>query len=99
DYANVFGIGRDQTLFWGVSGQTGFRALRATAWIRSEEARAARTSYYQQGLSGFARLEYRLRTLNLAVEYRRSYSLMQYAELLNPDSFRGRQFRLSIIRQ
>ena len=99
DYANAFGIGRDQTLFWSVGGQTSFRSLRASAWIRSEEANAARTDYHQQGLNGFVRLEYRLRTLNLAAEYRRSYSLLQYAEMLNPDSFRGRQFRLSIIRQ
>ena len=99
DYANAFGIGRDQTLFWGVGGQTGFRLLRASAWIRSEEVRTARTGYYQQGLSSFARLEYRLRTLNVAAEYRRNFSLLQYAQAFNPDSFRGRQFRLSIIRQ
>jgi hypothetical protein len=99
DYANAFGIGRDQTLFWGVGGQTSFRLLRASTWIRSEDVRAARTGYYQQGLSGFARLEYRLRTLNVAAEYRRNYSVLQYAAAFNPDSFRGRQFRLSIIRQ
>jgi hypothetical protein len=99
DYANAFGIGRDQTLFWGVGGQTSFRSLRATGSLRSEEATAAMTGYHQQGLNGSVRVEYRLRTLNVAAEYRRSYSLLQYAEMFNPDSFRGRQFRLSIIRQ
>jgi hypothetical protein len=99
DYVNPFGIGRDQTLFYGVGGQTSFRSLRATASIRSEAATATKTGYNQQGLNGSARLEYRLRTLNVAVEYRRNYSLLQYAEMLNPDSFRGRQLRLSIIRQ
>src|SRR5204862_4468952 len=91
--------GRDQTLFWGVGGQTSFRLLRASTWIRSEDVRAARTGYSQQGLSAFARLEYRVRTLNVAAEYRRNFSLLQYAQAFNPDSFRGRQFRLSIIRQ
>jgi hypothetical protein len=99
DYENIFGTGRDQTLFWGVSGQTSFRSLHLTGWLRSEEAKAARTGYYEQGLSGLVRAEYRLRTLSVAVDYRRNYSHLQYAEILNPDSFRGRQFRLSITRQ
>ena len=100
DYASSTGIGRDRTLFWGVGGQTALRsALRLSAWIRSEAAIASRTGFDQQVLSSFGRLEYRLRTLTVAAEYRNSQGRLQYLEMLGPDAFRGRQFRLSISRQ
>ena len=73
--------------------------LQASAWIRSEFATASKTGYTQEGLSALGRLEYRLRAFRVAAEYRHATSLMQYAEMPNPDNFRGHQFRISLIRQ
>lgn len=100
DYAGVFGDGRDRTLFWNVGGQSiVFSTLRFSAWVRSEAARASRTGYDQRVLSGFGRLDYRLRTLNLALEYQRNQSRLMYAVMPSPDHFRGRQIRFNVTRQ
>lgn len=100
DFAGAIGTGRDRTLFWGVGGQASVRsALHLSGWVRSETAMAGQTSFDQRGLSSSARMEYRLRLLNVAVEYRQSQSTLQYAGMPRPDGFRGRQVRLSVIRQ
>lgn len=100
DYASALDAGRDRTWFWSGSGQMSLRSsLRASAWVRDEEAVATRTGFRQRSLSGLARLEYRLRTLTLAAEYRRGRSFMQYVRSPEPDVFRGRQFRFTLMRQ
>ncbi|MEO8681640.1 MAG: hypothetical protein ABI665_21520 [Vicinamibacterales bacterium] len=91
--------GRDRSLFWGVGAQATMRSLRAIAWIRSEDITAITTRYDQQGLSSLARLEYRLRTLNFALEYRHNNSLLQYGSAPEPTLFRGHQIRFSLTRQ
>lgn len=94
------GPGTDRSFFWSV-GMDGAVAqtLRLTGWVRSEFATASRTQFNLDSLGAFARAEYRLRALNLALEYRRSHSRMRYPGLLGPDAFSGNQIRFSVIRQ
>lgn len=99
DYTLVTGSGRDQTLFWGVTARAAVRALIMTAAVRSENAVASQTGFDQQAINGTARLEYRIRLLNVALEYREGNSRLLYAAMPSPDAMRGRQLRVSIIRQ
>ena len=100
DYAGAAGDGTDRSLFWSVGLDSAVRqALHLSGWLRTETASASRTRFDQDALSAFARVEYRLRTLNFAVEYRRSQSRMLYPGLVGPDAFAGRQVRFSITRQ
>jgi hypothetical protein len=99
-YATAAGDGIDQALFWGGGLQSTLRrSLRIMAWVRSEDTTATSTHFDQRGLSGLARLEYRLRTLNFAVEYRHNYHLLQYGGAPVPTMFRGHQYRFSLMRQ
>ena len=99
-YLSAVGIGFDRSVFWGVGAQTTMRrSLRAIAWLRSEDTTAASTRFDQKGLSGLARLEYRLRTLNFSVEYRHNDSLLRYGGAPVPTMFRGHQLRFSLTRQ
>ena len=100
DYEGAAGGGTDRSLFWSVGLDSAVRqALHLSGWLRTEAASASRTRFDQDALSAFGRLEYRLRTLNLAVEYRRSHSRMVYPGMIGPDAFAGRQVRFSITRQ
>ena len=100
DFDGAAGVGIDRSLFWSVGLDGSLRqTLHLSGWLRSENASASRTLFNQQALSAFGRLEYRLRTLNFALEYRRSHSRMQYPGMLGPDAFGGRQFRFSVVRQ
>lgn len=99
DYRLVTGAGRDQTLFWGVSARAVVRTLTLTATVRSEAAVASQTGFDQKAINGNARLEYRIRLLHVAVEYREGNSRLVYAALPSPDAMRGRQVRISVIRQ
>ena len=100
DYDGAAGGGTDRSLFWSVGLDSAVRqALHLSGWLRTEAASASRTRFDQDALSAFGRLEYRLRTLNLAVEYRRSHSRMVYPGMIGPDAFAGRQVRFSITRQ
>jgi hypothetical protein len=99
-YLSAVGRGIDKAIFWGVGAQyAAGRVFRASAWIRSEDSLATSTHFDQQTLSGLARLEYRLRTINFAVEYRHNDSRLQYGEAPVPSLFRGHQFRISLSRQ
>jgi hypothetical protein len=99
-YSNAVGTGLDRTLFWSLGGHVPITStLRGTVSVRREDVRATSTHLSQQGLSSFGQLEYRLRTITLSVEYRNNKSLMQFAEMPNPDRFRGRQLRFSIMRK
>lgn len=99
DYEGAAGGGTDRSLFWSVGLDSAVRqALHLSGWLRTEAASASRTRFDQDALSAFGRLEYRLRTLNLAVEYRRSHSRMVYPGMIGPDAFAGRQVRFSITR-
>jgi hypothetical protein len=94
------GDGLDRSLFWGAGAQTAFRrSIQAVASIRNEELRASSTGFAQRGLNATARLEYRLRSINLAVEYRHNDSRLQYAAAPQPSLHRGHQVRVSITRQ
>ena len=75
------------------------RSLRGSAWIRSEDTTAASTRFAQKGLSGLARLDYRLRTVNLGLEYRHNDNMLRYGGALVPSLFRGHQLRFSLTRQ
>lgn len=100
EFEGAAGVGVDRSLFWsvGVDG-TPVSSLHVSAWLRSEVASATRTQFDQDALSAFVRAEYRMRMLNLAVEYRRSESRMRYPGMTGPDLFAGRQLRFSVIRQ
>lgn len=98
-YWRPYGPGRDDTFFWGLGLQMAPRpALLLSGWVRGETALASSTSLEQAGIGGLGRLEYRLRTLSLALEYRNNRSRIQYATA-TPDSYRGRQVRVSIARR
>ncbi|MEQ1729618.1 MAG: hypothetical protein ABL982_14695 [Vicinamibacterales bacterium] len=100
DYEGAAGDGTDRSLFWSVGLDSAVRqALHVSGWLRTEAASASRTRFDQDALSAFARLEYRLRTLNFAAEYRRSHSRMVYPGMTGPDAFAGRQVRFSVTRQ
>lgn len=100
DYVGAAGDGTDRSLFWSVGLDAAVRqVLHLSGWLRTEAASASRTRFDQDALSAFARLEYRLRTLNFGVEYRRSHSRMVYPGMLGPDAFAGRQVRFSVTRQ
>ncbi|MEQ1907987.1 MAG: hypothetical protein ABMA15_04145 [Vicinamibacterales bacterium] len=100
DFDGAAGAGRDNSLFWSVGINGSIKQdLRLSGWLRSEIASASRTQFNQDALSAFARLEYRLRTLNFALEYRRSHSRMLYPGMMGPDAFAGQQIRFSVIRQ
>lgn len=100
DFDGAAGAGRDRTVFWTVGLDGSIKeSIHLAGWLRNEAASASRTRFNQDALSAFARLEYRLRTLNFALEYRRSHSRMQYPGMLGPDMFAGRQIRFSVIRQ
>jgi hypothetical protein len=99
-YSGASGPGRDETLFWG--GGIQIAPVPAVQWslsARNESALATSTRLDQQGISVFSRLEYRLRTLAFALEYRNNQSRLQYATMAAPDTFRGRQLRFSVIRR
>jgi hypothetical protein len=99
EYWRPYGPGRDDTLFWGAGAQIAPRpALLVSAWLRSEAARATSTSLDQFGIGGGSRVEYRLRTISMAVEYRNNRSRIQYAAV-TPDTYQGRQIRFSIARR
>jgi hypothetical protein len=86
-------------LYWGLSAQaTPLRALLMSAGIRSESARTTSTLLDQLGIGGYGRVEYRLRTLSMALEYRNNRSRIQY-NTATPDHYRGRQLRFSIARR
>lgn len=94
------GDGLDRSVFWGAGAQAAFRrSIRAVASIRNEEMRASSTGFAQRGLNATARLEYRLRSINLALEYRHNDSRLQYAAAPQPSLHRGHQVRVSITRQ
>jgi len=99
DYAGMTGVGRDRTLFWGVAAQAAARSLSFLVSMRSETAIASQTGFDQRALNGVGRLEYRLRLLHVALEYRHGQSRLQYSQMPRPDDFRGRQLRVSVIRQ
>lgn len=100
NFDGAAGRGVDRTLFWSVGlDGTVRQTLRISGWLRNEQASASRTLFNQDALSAYARLEYRLRTVNFALEYRKSHSRMQYPGMLGPDVFGGRQIRFSVIRQ
>lgn len=100
NFDGAAGRGVDRTLFWSVGLDSSVRQhLRLSGWLRNEQASASRTLFDQDALSAFGRVEYRLRTLNFALEYRKSHSRMQYPGMLGPDVFGGRQIRFSVIRQ
>lgn len=100
NFDGAAGRGVDRTLFWSVGLEGSVRqTLRLSGWLRNEQASASRTLFDQDALSAFGRIEYRLRTLNFGLEYRRSHSRMQYPGMLGPDVFGGRQIRFSVIRQ
>ena len=99
DYNGVAGSGRDQTLFWGVNGRAVLGQLTMTAAVRRENAAASLTGFDQRALNGNVRLEYRVRMLHVAAEYREGQSRLQYIAMPSPDSMRGRQLRFSVIRQ
>ena len=99
-YLSDVGAGLDRSLFWGVGTQITLKgSLRAVAWARSEQALAASTHYSQRSLSGLARLEYRLRAVNVGVEYRRNDNWLHYGNLSMPSQFRGHQLRMTLTRQ
>lgn len=100
DFDGAAGRGVDRTLFWTVGLDGSLRqSLHLSGWLRNEQASASRTLFDQDALSAFGRVEYRLRTLNFALEYRKSHSRMQYPGMVVPDEFGGRQIRFSVIRQ
>jgi hypothetical protein len=84
-YLSEVGSGFDRSLFWGVGTQVTLRgSLRALAWVRSEDTTAASTHFDQKSLSGLARLEYRLRAVNVGFEYRHNDNLLHYGERCRP---------------
>jgi hypothetical protein len=98
-HLSTVGGGFDRSLFWSAGAQVAARgSLRAVGWIRSEDTVAAATLFKQRGLSALARLEYRLRTLNFALEYRRNDSELRYGNAPVPSLYRGNQFRFSLTR-
>lgn len=98
-YWRTFGSGRDDTLFWGLGTlMNPWRSLHLSAWVRSEMALASSNALEQYGLGGIGRVEYRLRTLNLALEYRHNRSHIQYG-IADPDTYQGRQIRFSVVRR
>lgn len=98
-FDGVAGHGLDRAVFAGGSAQATFRrSLTFNAWIRSEDTRASTTAFEQRGVSGVGRVEYRLRTINFALEYRHTNSRLQYGQAPMPTWYRGHQLRLSIIR-
>lgn len=99
-YLSEVGSGFDRSLFWGVGTQVTLRgSLRALAWVRSEDTTAASTHFDQKSLSGLARLEYRLRAVNVGFEYRHNDNLLHYGEAPSPSLFRGHQIRFTLTRQ
>lgn len=97
-YLTLFNRGVDRSTFWGGGLQATMRSLHATAWVRSEDMYADSTHYSQRGLSGLARLEYQLRTLHFAAEYRHNDNSLQYGGAPAPTMFRGHQVRFSLTR-
>lgn len=99
-YLSDLGAGLDRAIFWGVGTQITLRgSLRAVAWARSEDAMAASTHFDQKSLSGLARLEYRLRTVNFGLEYRHNDNWLRYGAAASPTQFRGHQLRFTLTRQ
>lgn len=98
-YWRPYGPGRDDTLFLAVGTQITPRPnLQISGFLRQETARASSTNLDQLGLSGFGRLDYRLRTWTLGLELRNTRSRMQYGAL-TPDTYQGRQLRVSLVRR
>ena len=87
-------------MFWSAGAQAAFRrSLRLVAWVRDEDVHASATGFTQRGLNGLARLECRLRAINLALEYRHTDGLVQYKASPLPTQHRGHQLRFSVTRQ
>lgn len=99
-FAGAAGAGLDRSTFVGGTVQATFRrSLTLTAWVRDEETRASTTLFEQRGLNGVGRVEYRLRTVNFALEYRHNNNLLRYSQAPAPSWYRGHQLRFSVIRQ
>lgn len=98
-YRNSLGRGRDRSVFWGTGLQMTVARLRVSGWVRRELVSAAATRFSQRNVSAAARLEYRLRAIGAALEYRHNDSAMQYAEMESPDRFRGHQLRFTLSRR
>ena len=71
--------------------------LHATVWYRSDSAEGSFTQFSQEAISAYARADYRLRLLKLALEYRRSRNLFSYPGVAS-NNFAGHQLRFSVSR-
>ena len=92
------GPGHDRTLFYGGACESSLRALHLTAWLRREEVEASETRLSQASLFWFGELQYRLRTLSIALAYRKNHQDLRYERLTNPFLFRGHQLYVRISR-
>jgi hypothetical protein len=93
-------FGHDEMLFWGGSyAAEVLPKLIFTVSARYDALRATGTNLDQTSISGFAKLDYRVRQFTFALEYHHNEQRLQYAYAPDAHRFTGHQFLLRISRK
>ena len=92
-------LGRDRTYFGGATFESRRGRVLMSAALREELTSASTTHLEQWSLFGFGKAEYMRRQFTFGVEYRRSAQNLQFAQMINPAQFRGRQLNLRVSRR